>query len=290
VPALDTKYRPQTLDEIYGNELLKESLQTILAREKDIPNAFLFQGPAGTGKTSLGRIVAKALDCSDLDYYELNIGDTRGIDAARQLINNARYKPLGGKVKIFCLNEVHMANKEFFNALLTTMEEPPPHLKFILCTTEPNKIISTIRQRCRTFETKPITQPLIRKLLKEVLFKENIEDFPQEALQKISDLAQGSPRQALNLLDKVIDIPENVQVLKVLDEELEVIKQEATIRDLFISLLKKNNWQEVSKILSGITDTNYESMRIYIRNASASELLKKDNLQAAIILECFDKQ
>jgi DNA polymerase III subunit gamma/tau len=287
--ALDTKYRPKTLDEFLGNESLKESLQTIIVRTKDIPNAFLFHGAAGCGKTTLGRIVANILGCNELDYYELNISDTRGIEAARNLISMAKYKPMGGKIKVYCLNEVHSSTPEFQNALLTTMEEPPKHLKFILCTTEPQKLKKTILQRCRSFEVKPLSQPLIRILVNKVLENEGITEFPKEAIQKISDLCEGSPRQALNLLDKVIDIPDDNKLLEVLDNELEVLKQEAKVGDLFKSLLNKEPWNNVIKILNMLPDTNYEGLRIYIRNACASTLLKKESLQAAIILDSFSK-
>jgi len=196
---LHIKYRPQTFDELIGNETTIESLKSILQREKGEIRSFLFTGPSGCGKTTIARIMANELKCSDRDLQEYNSSNTRGIDTIREIANNCRYSPLNGKVKIYLLDEIHKATNDAQNALLKLLEDTPNHVRFILCTTDPEKLLKTIKTRCSTFVVSSLQRAKIMKLLKWVCEEEKC-DISQKVIQKIAECADGSPRQSLVLL------------------------------------------------------------------------------------------
>jgi DNA polymerase III gamma/tau subunit len=280
---LHIDYRPKTLDEFVGNESLKESLETILQRS-DKPHAFLFQGPSGCGKTTLARIVAKKLGCDDNDYQELNISDARGIESARQIITEMNYKPMYGPVKVYCLDECQQSTDAFQQSLLKAFEDTPEHVFFILCTTDPDKLKKTIQNRCTKFTVKKLPGPKMATLIQYVLESENV-NFPTEAIDKIVELSEGSPRQALVLLDKVIDIPDDAGVLRALDE---MIKEQATIPDLCKALLTKQKWPEIAKIIKSIdSNSEWEKLRRGVMAYASEVLLNSGNPMAAEILNAF---
>src|SRR3989304_2450876 len=149
------KFRPKDLSDIIGNRSIVTSLESIL-QSKDRPHAFLFTGKQGCGKTTLARILCKRLECSDHDLIEINISNNRGIDTARDIIQFAYVKPLDGRSRVYLLDEVHKSTNDFQNAILKVMEEPPEHLYFILCTTEPQKLLKTVISRCTEYVVSPL--------------------------------------------------------------------------------------------------------------------------------------
>jgi len=281
---LHLSYRPQTLDEVFGNDAVKASVQTILNRE-DFPHAWLFIGPSGCGKTTMARIIANELGCNQRDYQELNIADARGIDDARKLIASMNYMPQAGTVRVFVLDEVQQALGPFQNALLKALEDTPRHVIYILCTTDPEKLLKTIRTRCSTFEMKPLSGPVMRQMLSWVTESEGIKEFPTTAIDAIVEAAEGSPRQALVILDSVIDIVDDQEMLAAIKRSTADV---SSTKDLCQALLAKKGWNMVSKIISGLGDgEDWEKIRRAILGYASAALLNKDNQQAATIIECF---
>lgn len=220
--ALYNKYRSKTFDEIVGQEATVQSLKNALLTNK-IAHAYLFSGPRGTGKTSLARLFAKALNCeeglgsicnkcenclainnsSHPDVFEIDAASNSGVDQVRNLIEQVKYLPTLGKYKVYIIDEVHMMTKEAFNALLKTLEEPPQNVVFILCTTDPYKVLPTILSRCQRYNLTKIDQPDLIKLLTKIL-KQELISFDNDALSIIANLANGGARDALSILDQLI--------------------------------------------------------------------------------------
>ncbi|CAO5678953.1 MAG: Holliday junction ATP-dependent DNA helicase RuvB [Holosporales bacterium] len=228
--VLARKYRPQTLSDLKGQEILSKTLQKAI-EENRIPHAFLFHGIRGVGKTTTARILAKALNCvgkdgngpitcepcgvcasclaviedRHLDVIEMDAASHTGVDDIREIVEACRYKAVQGRFKVFIIDEVHMLSKSAFNALLKTLEEPPSHVKFIFATTELRKIPDTILSRCQRFDLKRMDIPLLIDYLGEVAKKEGF-DSESLALSMLAKAADGSMRDGLSLLDQAISL------------------------------------------------------------------------------------
>ena len=221
--VLARKWRPQQFDEVVGQEHVTTTLKNAIEQNR-LAHAYLFVGPRGIGKTSTARIFAKALNCvkgtttepcdkcdnckeiaegRSLDVLEIDGASNRGIDEVRELRETCRYAPARGKFKTYIIDEVHMLTKEAFNALLKTLEEPPPHVKFFFATTEPQKVLPTIMSRCQRFDLRRIPAGLIAKHLKEIAKKEKVT-VEDEALTAIARGAEGGLRDAESALDQLI--------------------------------------------------------------------------------------
>ena len=204
---LHLKYRPQSFEEFVGAESVVESLMTVLGRENGEVRTFLFVGSSGCGKTTSARIVKSSLNCSDMDFFEYNSANTRGIDTIREITENSKYAPMKGKVKIYLIDECHKMTNDAQNALLKLLEDTPKHVRLILCTTDPEKLIKTIKTRCMIFMFPLLKRSQILKLLKSVCKEEDV-DVSDSLLNLITDYSDGCPRQALVMLDQVIDMDE----------------------------------------------------------------------------------
>jgi DNA polymerase-3 subunit gamma/tau len=221
--VLARKWRPQLFEEVVGQQHITKTLQNAISQER-VAHAFLFTGARGVGKTSTARILAKALNCekgpqispcdqctncqeithgTSMDVIEIDGASNRGIDEIRELRENVRYTPAKSRYKIYIIDEVHMLTKEAFNALLKTLEEPPPHIIFIFATTEPHKIPATILSRCQRYDFKRIPFREVTGSLKRIVEEEKIQ-ISQRGLLSIARESEGSLRDAQSLLDQVI--------------------------------------------------------------------------------------
>lgn len=206
--ALYRKYRPTTLDEVIGQDEIIQSLQSAIKTNK-ISHAYLFSGPRGTGKTSVARIFAHAINQFDyqledsyLDIIEIDAASNTGVDNIRELREKAIIAPTKGKFKVYIIDEIHMLSRGAFNALLKLLEEPPAHIVFIMATTEPHKVLDTIRSRSQSFTFHLANQPVMVKYLSKIIQQEKI-DCEKNAVELIAKRSGGSFRDALSLLDQI---------------------------------------------------------------------------------------
>ena len=220
--VLALKYRPQTFNDLIGQEVVSETIYNSIKFDKTV-NAYLFTGIRGVGKTTFARIVAKSLNCENgienlckndfcqhcesiinsnhIDILEMDAASKTGVDDVRDLIEFSRYGPTSAKYKIFIIDEVHMLSKQAFNALLKTLEEPPKYLKFIFATTEIKKIPITVVSRCQRFDLSRITSEKLFQYIKKIKDKEKGK-VTDDALKLIVKISEGSVRDALSLLDR----------------------------------------------------------------------------------------
>jgi DNA polymerase-3 subunit gamma/tau len=226
--VLARKYRPKTFTEMVGQEHVVQALTNALTTQR-LHHAYLFTGTRGVGKTTVSRVLAKSLNCQGVDgtggitanpcgvcqactdidagrfvdYTELDAASNRGVDEVQSLLEQAVYKPVQGRFKVFMIDEVHMLTNTAFNAMLKTLEEPPEYLKFVLATTDPQKVPVTVLSRCLQFNLRPMAPETVLEHLGHVLGQENIDSEPQ-ALRLIARAARGSMRDALSLTDQAI--------------------------------------------------------------------------------------
>ena len=230
--VLALKYRPQNFDDLIGQEVVAETITNSIKADK-IPNAYLYTGIRGIGKTTIARIVAKYLNCSNgienkckvkcvncdsiassnhIDVLDMDAASKTGVDDVRDLIEFSRYGPTTAKYKIFIIDEVHMLSKQAFNALLKTLEEPPEYLKFIFATTEIKKIPITVVSRCQRFDLSRIKSTELFEFIKKIKDKEN-GNVTDDALKLIVKISEGSVRDALSLLDRaLLSLDDNIEL------------------------------------------------------------------------------
>ena len=215
-------YRPNNFNEVVGQEHIIKILKNAITNDK-IAHAYLFCGPRGTGKTTIAKIFAKAVNCSGFinepceqcdtckatnlgknpDVVELDAASNNGVEEIRQIITEASYAPTMSKYKVYIIDEVHMLSNSAFNALLKTLEEPPEHVIFVLATTDPQKILPTVTSRCQRFNFSKLSKNQMVSKMKEILDKENLA-YEENALEEIATLADGGMRDALSILEEVL--------------------------------------------------------------------------------------
>src|SRR3954469_19224559 len=241
--VLARRYRSTTFDEVIGQDHVARTLKRAIESGR-IAHAYLFCGTRGTGKTSTARILAKCLNCEkspdnqpvitpcnecesckaiargdDIDVIEIDAASNTGVDNVRDIIANAAYRPARSRFKVYIIDEVHMLSKAAFNALLKIMEEPPEHVKFILATTEPEKVLPTILSRCQRYDFRNIPTREIAAHLKEISKKEGI-DADEDALLLVAKAGAGSMRDSLSLLDRLLSIGEKRLSVEMIEQLL----------------------------------------------------------------------
>lgn len=280
--SLYLKYRPQDLSDIIGNDQTVEMLEDMLDHPDRCPHAFLLHGPKGCGKTTLARIISKRLGVMGVDFKEMDTADFRGIEVVREMRKQANYKPLEGPRRVWLLDEVHKMTNDAQNALLKILEDTPKHVYFILCTTDPQKLLPTVRDRCSSFNVHPLSPKQAKTLLKRVVKAEG-EMLKKSVYAQIIEDSQGHPRAALQILDQVLRVsPENrMKVAKKTAEE-----QSQSI-ELCRALISRAPWSKVSTILTQLKEQDPESIRRHVLGYAQAVLLKSDNEIAGLIMEEF---
>ncbi len=298
--VLARKYRPSNFTELVGQDGMVQTLKNSIISGR-IAHAFMLTGVRGVGKTTTARIIAKALNCARLggsgletadpcgscescraisedrhiDVVEMDAASRTGVDDIRELIDGVRYRPSGGRFKIYIIDEVHMLSKNAFNALLKTLEEPPEHVKFIFATTEIRKVPVTVLSRCQRFDLKRINVGVLTAHLQIIAKKENIKT-DTHALQLISNAADGSVRDGLSLLDQAISLSDGALTGTIVQSMLGLVDR-SNIYDLYESLMKGDiktaletfssmyeNGAEPALVLQDLLDVTYWVTRLKI--------------------------
>ena len=305
--ALYRTYRPSTFDEVAGQEHIVKTLKNALATGK-LAHAYLFAGPRGTGKTTMAKLLAKALNCDEgighqcnecknckaiidgthPDVLELDAASNNGVDEIRDLIDKVKYGTILGRYKVYIIDEVHMLSTGAFNALLKTLEEPPEHVIFILATTEPHKILPTILSRCQRYDFTKLSDKDIKNRLKAVLENEGVA-YNEEAIDIIISLADGGMRDALSILDQVLAYSQNkLDVQDILDifaleskEEKLALLNSIINKDVPNVLSRINRYFSLGTDIKRLTDDLLlilKDILIYqsSRNISCLEVLTED--------------
>ncbi len=293
--VLARKYRSQDFDEVVGQDHVAQTLKRAIESGR-VAHAFLFTGTRGTGKTSMARILAKALNCEkskapttkpcgvcescraiargdDIDVIEIDAASNTGVDNVRGIIENAAYRPARSRFKVYIIDEVHMLSKAAFNALLKTLEEPPEHVKFILATTEAEKVLQTILSRCQRYDFRNIPTREIAGHLKELVKKEGIQ-AEDDALLLVAKAGAGSMRDSLSLLDRLLSVGEKTLSVEMIEQLLGLPKAQ-----LMFDLAHAIGQGDVKGVLR-------QSSEMMMRGLSADSMIASlvDHLRNLLIL------
>lgn len=242
------KHRPNGLNKLIGNESVIQTINSAL-ESGSVPHCILLSGPSGSGKTTTARILKKSLGCSDQDFIEVNCADNNGVDFGREIAQKMNFKPMGGKVRIWLLDECHKLTAACANVLLKPFEDCPAHVYFILCTTEPDGLLGTIKTRATHYAFQSLTESNLKRLLQRVARIESIE-LSEEGIQQIIINSMGSARMALVMLDQIKGLP--AEEMK--DVIAKIAERESQGVELARALLYKKSWSEIAGILRNLKE------------------------------------
>jgi len=247
-------YRPQTFDEMRGQGQVVSGLQAALKHKEKMAHAYLFAGGRGTGKTSAARILARSLGVSDKDLYEIDAASNRGIDEIRALRESVYAMPFDSPYKFYIIDEAHMLTTPAWNALLKTLEEPPSHAMFVLATTERDKVPDTIQSRCEVYAFKQPSREILAEIITDVAKKEGYS-IERAGAELIGLLAEGSFRDALSILQKVLASTDGKKVTAVEIEKITGAPRGELVRQLLSGLAHKDAGAALAAVRAAVADT-----------------------------------
>jgi DNA polymerase III gamma/tau subunit len=281
------KFRPRKLEDVVGQDRVVEQIKKMFERKR-VPHAIMLSGPSGVGKNTLAYIIRDFLKCDkELDYHKIDCTNTRGIEMVRDIKADIRYKPRGGESQVYFIDEVHeCASKTVQSGFLDLLENPPDDVYFILATTEPAKILNTIKTRCTEFKLNSLSEIQLTKVLERVIKLEEIKTFPS-VVKKIIEVSGGSPRKALVELEQATQLDSE-------KDQLDSVEHEESFAAAFeiVKLLvyRKPKWEEVTTKLKQIDLSNPERLRQFILACSRTEILKAawTSPRAYLVLAAFE--
>ena len=269
--TLITKYRPQNWGEVIGNKELITSLVPLLKRGDS--HAFIFTGPSGCGKTTIARLCAMELGAGEV--IEIDAATNNGVEEVRELVNSNNYQPLKGGARVITIDECQAITTQAWRALLKSVEEPPPWLYWVFCTTEPNKVPAQIKTRCTMYEVETITPfKLIWELLQPVCVSER-KKVDDNILKLCADLADGSPRKALSLLAQVIDCDTYEEAAATLHQNND---EDSPVIQLARMLIRRSPWNEARIVLNQLREENPETIRRILEAYITKVIIESTNL------------
>lgn len=279
---LTEKYRPKSLNEVVGNESVVRSIGALVDQKK-LPHAILLSGDTGCGKTTLARIIGTVLGAyQEEEFYEMDTAHFGGIEMVRELRKNMRYGPKRGHSRVWLIDEAHKLSNAAQNGLLKALEDPPPHVYFILATTDPQKLLPTLRGRCHHWAVEKLSEKLLHRHLKSICKKEGI-NVPRKVLFQIVEKSGGHVRDALTILGKVIYLDE---------DEMEAAAENystttAASIDLCRALIKERPWKEITQIINDLKKENAEDVRRHVLGYCDSILSKGEDPNAYLVMSSF---
>jgi len=277
------KYRPECLEGVVGNKATVTSLTGLLDKGA-FPHAVLLHGPSGCGKTTIGRIIKTELGCDDMDFVELDSGQFRGIDSIRDIRDQMSLAPLNGKCRIWLIDECHKMTNDAQNAFLKSLEDTPSHVYFILCTTDPQKMIKAIQTRCMQFAVEPLTPEEVGKgILIPVCTAENLT-VPRDVLKIIARGCEGSARTALVALEQVASLKTEEEMKQAVNAILVSDESSANLANLVM----KRDWKGAAVFLKAFQG-DAESQRRGILGYLQSVLLNNSSPDVWEAMTCFEK-
>ena len=258
------KYRPKDFDEIIGQEEAVSTLQSLVEQNK-VPHTILFSGPSGVGKTTLARILANKLHCSEHDCIEVNAADDRGIDLVRDIRQLMNLAPIGGLVRVWVIDECHQLTAQAQESFLKILEDTPKHVYFFLCSTDPQKLKKTIRTRCTEIALKEIPKQKLYQLVRRVYRTEYKKTLTDSVAKDIVEASEGSARKALVLLHQVAEIEDEEEQRKVIQRSDKKRQAVEIVRKL---MDKKTSWKQLAEIIREVDEDPEQVRRMILGYAS----------------------